>query len=52
MDSLVQDILLKSSAEKEAKYKTTEVIKDIDVDIDEGHLLAIDPNPLNLKDLR
>ena len=51
MDSLVQSVL-KSSAEKESKYKTTEVVKDIEVDIDEGHLLAVDPNPLDIKLLR
>ena len=51
MDSLVQDVL-KASAEKESKYKTTEVVKDIDVDIDEGHLLVVDQNPLDIKSLR
>ena len=51
MDSLVQSVL-KASTEKDSKYKTTEVVKDIDVDIDEGHLLAVDPNPLDIKALR
>ncbi|XP_064644871.1 ribosome biogenesis regulatory protein homolog [Lineus longissimus] len=51
MADLVESVL-QSIAEKEAKYKTVEVPKDIELEIDEGNLLAIDPNPLELKLLR
>ncbi|KAI0214871.1 Ribosome biogenesis regulatory protein [Lamellibrachia satsuma] len=51
MDDLVENVL-QSVAEKESRYKTTEVHKDIDVDVDEGNLLVTDSNPLELNNLR
>ena len=51
MTDLVESILL-AEAEKQASYKTTEVVKDIDVDYDEGNLLVVDPNEINVKQLR
>ena len=51
MADLVESVL-RSIAEKESKYKTVEVQKDIELEIDEGNLLAIDHNPLDLKSLR
>ena len=51
MADLVENIL-QAAAEKESKLKTTEVQKDIDVEIDEGNLLAIDTNPLDTKRLK
>ena len=47
MDDLVENVL-RSVAEKEAKYKTTNVEKAIDLDIDEGNLLTCDANPLDV----
>ena len=44
--------VLQSVAEKESRYKTTKVHKDIDVDIDDGNLLVTDSNPLELNSLR
>ena len=44
--------ILQSAAEKESKFKTTAVDKDIDVEIDEGNLLCIDPNQLDVKKLK
>ena len=44
--------VLQSVAEKESRYKTTLVHKDIDVDIDDGNLLVTDSNPLELNNLR
>lgn len=51
MADLVESVL-REAAEKQAKFKTTEVEKDIEVDIDEGNLLAVDTNPLILKELK
>lgn len=51
MADLVEKVL-REAAEKESKFKTTEVDKDIDVDIDEGNLLACDTNPLDLKSFK
>ena len=51
MSSLV-DSVLQAAAEKESKYKTTEVLKGIDLEIDEGNLLAVDPNPIELRSYR
>ncbi|XP_064595402.1 ribosome biogenesis regulatory protein homolog [Liolophura sinensis] len=50
MADLVESVL-RDAAEKQAKFKTTEVEKDIEVEIDEGNLLAVDTNPLTLKEL-
>jgi len=47
---VVQKILQNAQAER--SFKSTQVTKDIDVDIDVGNLLALDPNPLDLKRLR
>ncbi|KAL3877616.1 hypothetical protein ACJMK2_035306 [Sinanodonta woodiana] len=44
--------VLRSAAEKETKYKTIEVLKDIDVEIDEGNLLVSDTNPFDLTKFR
>ena len=44
--------VLESIAEKEAQYKPIEVQKDLDVEIDEGNLLAIDSNVIDTKSLR
>ncbi|XP_052266149.1 ribosome biogenesis regulatory protein homolog [Dreissena polymorpha] len=51
MADVVENVL-KEAAEKEAKYKTTEVHKDIDVDVDLGNLLTSDPNPIDSRTLR
>lgn len=51
MADLVENIL-QSAAEKESKFKSTAVEKDIDVEIDEGNLLCVDPNQLDLKRLK
>jgi len=47
---VVQKIL--QNAQTERSFKSTQVAKDIDVDIDVGNLLALDPNPLDLTRLR
>lgn len=44
----MEQVLLKVQ-EKQAKYKTTEVSKDVDLEIDEGNLLAVDPNPFDTR---
>ena len=51
MSSTVEDVL-QSINSNESKYKSIEVIKDLDVDIDEGNLLIIDQNELNMNRLR
>ena len=51
MADLVDQVLLEA-AEKEARYKTTQIHKDIDLEIDAGNLLCIDHNPLELKSFR
>ncbi|XP_074659155.1 ribosome biogenesis regulatory protein homolog [Tubulanus polymorphus] len=48
----VVENVLAEIEERDAKYKSTEVTKDIDLEIDEGNLLAVDANPLNLYDYR
>ncbi|XP_033739502.1 ribosome biogenesis regulatory protein homolog isoform X2 [Pecten maximus] len=48
MADLVEQVLQKE-IEKQANYKTIEVIKDIDLEIDEGNLLAVDTNPFDLR---
>ena len=45
----VVERVLQEAAEKESQYKTVDVHKDIDVEIDEGNLLAVDQNPLDIK---
>jgi len=47
---VVQKIL--QNAQTGCSFKSTQVTKDIDVDIDLGNLLALDSNPLDLKRLR
>ena len=44
--------ILRDANEKEPVYKSIEVTKDIDLEIDEGNLLAIDKNPIDLKSFR
>lgn len=51
MADIVENVL-RDAAEKESKYKTTDVIKDLDLEIDTGNLTANDPNPFDLKSLR
>ena len=51
MADLVAQVL-QAAAEKEAKYKSIEVQKDIELDIDEGNLLAVDSNPLETRKFR
>ena len=51
MADLVEKVL-REAAEKESKFKTIEVQKEIDVVIDEGNLLVSDKNPLDLKQLK
>jgi hypothetical protein len=51
MADIVENVLQEAAA-KEAKYKTTEVHKDIDLDIDEGNLMTSDSNPIDLKSFR
>lgn len=48
MADLVEEVL-RAAAEKDAKYKTTEVEKAIDVEIDEGNLVSFDANPIEEK---
>ncbi|XP_063446300.1 ribosome biogenesis regulatory protein homolog [Mytilus trossulus] len=48
MADLVEKVL-REAAEKESKFKTTEVEKEIDVIIDEGNLLVCDTNPIDFK---
>ena len=40
------------NAQTEHSFKSTQVTKDIDVDIDVGNLLTLDSNPLDLSRLR
>ncbi|KAL4240845.1 Rhodanese-related sulfurtransferase [Mactra antiquata] len=51
MADLVENVL-REAAEKESKYKTTEVNKDIDLVIDVGNLMTSDTNPFNAKSSR
>ena len=44
--------VLKAAAEEEKKYKSIEVDRDIEVEIDVGNLLAVDPNALDNKKYR
>ena len=48
----VVENVLKQTALLEKKLKTTEVTKDIDVELDPGNLLSVDPNPINVKEFR
>ncbi|KAK6169052.1 hypothetical protein SNE40_020179 [Patella caerulea] len=48
MADLVENIL-REEAEKESKYKTIVVQKDVDIEIDDGNLLAYDPNPIDVE---
>ena len=47
---VVQKIL--QNAQADCNFKSTQVTKDIDVDLDIGNLLAVDSNPLDLGRLR
>jgi len=47
---VVQKIL--QNAQTDHNFKSTQVTKDIDVEIDVGNLLAVDRNPLDLKRFR
>ena len=52
MEIDVESVL--SAAEKNAKekFKSTEVIKDIDPDLDIGNLLATDLQPIDIREFR
>jgi len=47
---VVQKIL--HNAQTECNFKSTQVVKDIDVNVDVGNLLAVDSNLLDLKRFR
>jgi len=47
---VVQKIL--QNAQTGCNFKSTQVTKDIDVDIDVGNLLTVDSNPLDLSRFR
>ena len=51
MADVVRNVL-KSIVEKESRFKSIEVQKDLDVEVDEGNLLAIDSNEINVKQFR
>ncbi|XP_048761929.2 ribosome biogenesis regulatory protein homolog [Ostrea edulis] len=51
MADLVERVL-QEAAEKESKYKTIEVHKDIELEIDAGNLLTVDTNPLDTSELK
>ena len=51
MSSTVEDVL-QSINSNESKFKSIDVNKDLDVEIDEGNLLVIDTNELDLNKLR
>ncbi|ELT92238.1 hypothetical protein CAPTEDRAFT_171414 [Capitella teleta] len=51
MAAIVESVL-QAEAEKNASYKSTEVDKAIELDIDEGNLVAVDLNPINGKHYR
>jgi len=48
----IVDSILQAAVEKEAKFKPTEVEKEVDLEIDEGNLLGIDTNHIDLKVLK
>ena len=47
---VVQKIL--QNAQADCNFKSTQVTKDIDVEIDVGNMLALDPNPMDLARFR
>lgn len=54
-DSMEIDVaLVLSAAEKNTreKFKSTEVMKDIDPDVDIGNLLATDLQPIDIREFR
>ena len=51
MADLVERVL-QEAAERESKYKTIEVHKDIELEIDPGNLLTFDTNPLDTTKLK
>ena len=51
MADIVENVL-REAAEKDAKYKTTEVKKHIELDIDVGNLAAFDPNVFDVKSVK
>ena len=44
--------VLREAEEKKASFKSIEVQKSLELEFDEGNLLATDPNPIDLKSLR
>ena len=48
---LVENVL-KTADDEAKKFKTIGVLKDIDLTIDPGNLLAVDVNPIDEKRLR
>lgn len=55
-ESMAQEIdtaeILRDVVEKESQFKTTNVSKAVDVELDVGSLLVIDTNPVNERSLR
>lgn len=51
MADLVERVL-QEAAERESHYKTIEVHKDIELEIDPGNLLTVDTNPLDVQKLK
>lgn len=51
MSSRVEDVL-QSINRNETNFKSTEVNKALDVEIDEGNLLVVDSNEIDLNKLR
>ena len=54
MQSNTSEVVAKilQNAQTDCSFKSTQVTKDIDVDIDVGNLLAVDQNPLDLNKFR
>jgi uncharacterized protein involved in high-affinity Fe2+ transport len=51
MASIVESVL-QAAAEKETKFKSTAVEKDIEVEVDERNLAAVDLNPIDRVEYR
>lgn len=51
MADLVANVL-REAQEKKSSFKSIEVHKSLELELDEGNLLATDPNPIDQKCLR
>ena len=51
MADLVESVLA-AAAEREAAFKTTDVSKSTDPEIDEGNLLIVDNDPIDLREYK